>query len=184
MQMTFQYSLHILHKDGTLEHKEFLADENSDPRAELAEQMLKDITSLGSIMAYNQGFETARIRELADFIPDKQDKLLALNKRFIDLINPFRSFAYYHPDFNGSLSIKSVLPALFPDNNELDYKQLGSVQDGAMAMNTFANLHLIEDEQQRKQIRVDLLAYCHLDTLAMVRILEELMTVCNGNIEA
>jgi hypothetical protein len=28
MQIPFQYSLHILHEDGTLEHKEFLGDEN------------------------------------------------------------------------------------------------------------------------------------------------------------
>ena len=36
-------------------------------------------------------------------------------------------------------------------------------------MDTFASLHLLKDE-----IRKDLLKYCHLDTLAMVRIWEKL----------
>ncbi len=44
-QMPFQYSLHILHEDGTLEHKEFLGDENSDPREPLIRQMLQDINN-------------------------------------------------------------------------------------------------------------------------------------------
>ncbi|MDX2469995.1 MAG: hypothetical protein QNL04_05395 [SAR324 cluster bacterium] len=94
---------------------------------------------------------------------------MALNERFIDLIVPFRSKYYYHPDFNGSFSIKSVLPAMFPSDPELDYKKL-DIQNGGMAMETFANLHLLKDPTERKTIREGLLAYCKLDTLAMVRI--------------
>ena len=66
-QMPFQYSLHVLYEDGTLEHKEFLGDENSDPRYELSKQMLKDITPTGSIIAYNQSFEITQIKNLARF---------------------------------------------------------------------------------------------------------------------
>jgi hypothetical protein len=39
---------------------------------------------------------------------------------------------------------------------------------------TFANLHLLKDPAKRESIRNDLLAYCRLDTLAMVKILEKL----------
>ena len=101
---------------------------------------------------------------------------MSLTKRFVDLLVPFQKLGYYHPDFNGSFSIKSVLPALFPDEPELDYKKLG-IQNGGMAMDTFANLHLLKDKSQREEIRNDLLAYCHLDTLAMVRIWEKLKTI-------
>jgi len=174
MQIPFQYSLHILHEDGTLEHKEFLGDENSDPRDDLITQMLQDITPTGSIVAYNQSFEMSRIKELSQLNQDKKEELLALNKRFIDLIVPFRGRGYYHPDFNGSFSIKSVLPAMFPNDAELDYKKLGSIQNGGDAMDTFANLHLLKDQSKRDEIRNDLLAYCRLDTLAMVKIWEKL----------
>jgi len=176
-QIPFQYSLHILHEDGTLEHKEFLGDENSDPRDLLIEQMLGDITETGSIVAYNQSFEMSRINELAKFKPSREEKLLALNERFVDLIVPFRVGGYYHPDFNGSFSIKSVLPAMFPDDDELDYKKLGSIQNGGDAMDTFANLHLLKDKSKLAAIKKDLLAYCRLDTLAMVRIWEKLHNI-------
>ena len=177
MQIPFQYSLHILHEDGTLEHKEFLGDENSDPRDALINQMLKDITLNGSIMAYNQAFEITRIKELANYNIEKKDELLALVDRFVDLIVPFRGRGYYHPNFNGSFSIKSVLPAMFPNNDELNYKKLGSIQNGGDAMDTFANLYLLKEKSKRDEIRKDLLAYCHLDTLAMVRIFEKLKEI-------
>ncbi len=172
-QIPFQYSLHILHDDGTMEHKEFLVDEQSDPRVALIKQMLSDITPTGTIVAFNQGFEKSVIKGLADFQPEYADKLLELNERFVDLIVPFRRRGYYHPDFNGSFSLKSVLPALFPDDAELDYKKL-EIQNGGMAMDTFSNLHLLKDPTQREKIRANLLAYCKLDTLAMVRIWEKL----------
>jgi hypothetical protein len=69
---------------------------------------------------------------------------------------------------------------MFPDDPELDYKKLGSVQNGGEAMDTFAKLHLLKDKTQREQIRADLLAYCRLDTLAMVRIWEKLHDICRN----
>ena len=53
-QIPFQYSLHILHRDGEIEHKEYLADEHQDPRAEIAARLAADITPSGSIAAYHQ----------------------------------------------------------------------------------------------------------------------------------
>lgn len=176
MQMPFQYSLHIGDVMGNMTHSEFLGDHNCDPRRELCEQMLRDIPGSGSIMAYNQSFEISRIREMAEEFEDLREELLALVERFVDLIVPFRNGGYYHPNMNGSFSIKSVLPALFPDDPELSYKNL-SIHDGGMAMDTFASLHLLEDKTLLPKIREDLLAYCKLDTLAMVRILERLKTL-------
>lgn len=181
-QMPFQYSLHILHEDGTLEHKEFLGDENSDPRLPLAKQMLHDITPTGSIVAYSQGFEKGKIRDLSELFEDLREDLLALNERFVDIAHPFQYKHYYHPKFNGKYSIKIVLPTLFPNHDELDYKKLGSIQNGGDAMDTFANLHLIKNKSKIDEIKKDLLDYCHLDTLAMVRIWEKLEYMCKTNV--
>ncbi len=71
-------------------------------------------------------------------------QILSLTQRFVDLIIPFRNLGYYHKDFNGSFSIKSVLPAMFPNNPELNYHNLGSIQNGGDAMDTFASLHLLK----------------------------------------
>ena len=176
MQMPFQYSLHVVPEVGQMVHKEFLGYEHSDPREELIQKMLKDLTPSGSIVAYNMAFEKRMISEMAQSFPQYADELLALNDRFVDLIVPFRKLGYYHPDFNGSFSIKSVLPAMFPNDKELDYKSL-EIQDGGMAMETFANLHLLKDQTNRDEIRSALLAYCHLDTLAMVKIHKKLTQI-------
>jgi hypothetical protein len=174
-QMPFQYSLHIESSNGTLEHREFLADERFDPRRALAIKMLEDLPKEGSIIAFNQSFEITRIKELAATYDDLKEALLSLIPRFIDLIDPFRSLAYYHPDFNGSFSIKSILPALFPNDPELSYKSLG-IQNGGMAMETYADLMYMEPDL-RDQKRQELLEYCHLDTLAMVKILGRLKSI-------
>ena len=176
-QMPFQYSLHILHEDGTLEHKEHLGDENSDPRRALSLQMLQEITPTGSIIAYNKSFEQTQIKNLALLNEELSDELLALNNRFIDLAHPFQYKHYYNPNFNGKYSIKVVLPTLFPNDDELDYKKLGSIQNGGDAMDTFANLYLLKDKSQLAEIKKDFLAYCRLDTLAMVRIWEKLCEI-------
>lgn len=173
MAMPFQYSLHILGGDGELSHKEFLGKQGEDPREQIIKSMLADIPEQGSIIAYNIGFEKGRINELAERFPDYEPQLTALLDRFVDLIEPFRSGAYYHPDFNGSLSIKAVLPAMFPNNPDLQYGGL-TIKEGSMAMDIYANLHTVEDSSEVEAIRQELLAYCRLDTLAMVKILEQL----------
>jgi hypothetical protein len=68
-----------------------------------------------------------------------------------------------------------------PDDPELDYQNLGSIRNGGEAIDTFAKLHLLRDKAQREQIRADLLAYCRLDTLAMVRIWEKLHDICRNH---
>ncbi|SMN00079.1 hypothetical protein SPONN_1247 [uncultured Candidatus Thioglobus sp.] len=178
-QMPFQYSLHILQANGEIQHKEFLADEHSDPRPKLIKQMLNDIDANGSIIAFKQSFEKGVISSLARFDENNAGELLTLNKRFVDLLVPFQRGGYYHPDFKGSFSIKSVLPAMFANDDELDYKKL-EIQNGGMAMNIFANLHLIDDEKERLKIRDNLLKYCHLDTLAMVRIFQKLANLSSS----
>lgn len=63
-QIPFQYSLHVEHKDGVLEHKEFLAKEGIDPRYELAKKLVRDIPSYVKVLAYNMGFEKGVIRRM------------------------------------------------------------------------------------------------------------------------
>ena len=74
----------------------------------------------------------------------------------------------------GSFSIKSVLPALFPGDDELNYHNLNPlVQNGGHAMTIFPQIKDMEP-QKATEAREALLAYCHLDTLAMVRVWEKL----------
>lgn len=82
---------------------------------------------------------------------------------------------YVTPAMQGSYSIKYVLPALVPEF-EKAYKELDGVQNGSQAMNAFANLSKMQENEKQK-IRNSLLEYCKLDTLAMVKIFEVLKRI-------
>ncbi|MCB1175018.1 MAG: DUF2779 domain-containing protein [Leptospiraceae bacterium] len=167
----FQFSLHIEDRTGRITHHEFLADENSYPVHDFAEALLAKLPEQGTILAWNMGFEKGIVRSVASGVSQFQQQLENLKPRFMDLLQPFQKKGYYHPAMHGSFSIKSVLPALFPNDPELNYKSL-SVQDGSMAMTIYAGLHKIADPAERQSIRDSLLVYCKLDTLAMVKILQ------------
>ncbi|MDT8296967.1 MAG: DUF2779 domain-containing protein [Spirochaetaceae bacterium] len=175
-QIPFQYSLHIEENPGNLLHKEFLGPIGTDPRRELAEQLLADIPEEGTILTYNQKFEKSIIGKLAKAFPDLKTPLLALNERVRDLMLPFQKRWYYHPAQNGSYSIKKVLPALVPEMDEA-YKNLPGVNNGGEASSTWSALPRNADPNQVEQIRSELLAYCRLDTHAMVKILDVLRQV-------
>jgi hypothetical protein len=97
-----------------------------------------------------------------------------LHGNIIDLLLPFRDGHCYTPAMGGSFSIKSVLPALFPDNEELNYHNLNPlVQNGGHAMTIFPKIKDMPAAEAH-EAREALLAYCHLDTLAMVRVWEKL----------
>jgi hypothetical protein len=113
------------------------------------------------------------IKELARYNVSLSDQLLALNKRFTDLIIPFRQGHYYDPEFKGSFSIKKVLPALCPNDSSLNYDSL-NITNGGEASLAYKKFHELNDEEIETH-RNDLFAYCELDTLGMVKILEKLI---------
>ena len=177
-QITFQYSLHWIEQEGgELKHTEYLGDSVHDPRRALAEKLCRDIPMNVCTTAYNRGFECGRLKELAQAFPDLSVRLLNIADNIVDLIEPFRQKMVYLPEMNGSFSIKHVLPALYPDDPELDYSNLdGSVHNGGEAMTIYpriAKMSPVEADAARKA----LLEYCKLDTLAMVKVWEKLKEV-------
>jgi len=174
-QLPTQYSLHIQKEPcGELTHKEFLAPSKGNPLRPIAEALCRDIPTGVSVLVYNKAFECTRLRELAEMFPDLADHLLAIRDNVKDLLVPFSKGYYYLPAMGGSFSIKSVLPSLFPNDPELDYHALDDMcQNGGDAMTLFPKLQDMSPEDEEKARRA-LLNYCHLDTLAMVRVLDKL----------
>jgi len=166
-QITFQFSLHTLSADGVLAHTDFLDLSGNNPSEPFALSLITSCGQHGPVFVYNAGFEKARIRELAERYPAMSADLLAINERVVDLL-PIARERYYHPSQQGSWSIKKVLPAAVP---ELSYADLDGVQDGGMAMDAFLEgIHPETSDARKSEIRQQLLAYCELDTYAMVRL--------------
>ena len=170
-QIPFQFSLHVQRcENSELEHYEFLGDGLTDPRPRLLKSMLDLLGKTGSIICYNMSFEKSRINELAITYPEYEIELLAINDRVLDLMVPFQKRWYYNPAFKGSYSIKAVLPVFVPD---LKYSDL-EIQEGGTASLVYSQLKY-QDESTANVQRKQLLAYCKLDTLAMVKILRKLV---------
>jgi hypothetical protein len=173
----FQYSLHVLENDSAeLKHYEFLADAGADPRERIARDLITLIPDRACIISYNSSYEKRIIKELAGQFPEYSDRLLKINEKMIDLMIPFRRRHYYTKEMKGSYSIKAVLPALVP---ELSYDGM-VISGGSDAMHVYSALHRKEDKEEVERIRQDLLEYCRLDTLGMVRLVEKLKEVCNN----
>ncbi len=166
-QICFQFSLHVIGENGSLTHSAFLDISGQDPSESFAKALIANCGDHGPVFVYSSAFEKGRISELAQRYPDLALSLLNINDRVVDLL-PIARNRYYHPNQQGSWSIKAVLPAAVPD---LSYDQLTGVQDGGMAMEAFVEAISPDTTLERKaEIEGQLLAYCQLDTLAMVRL--------------
>jgi hypothetical protein len=169
-QLVTQYSLHVEASPGSdLAHREYLADHTRDCREELATELIRDAAGCRSILVYSS-FEKTMIRGLANLLPAYAPELADIEAKLFDL-EPVVRRGLVHPDFGGRSSIKVVLPVLAPD---LSYADL-EIGDGGAAVAAFAKLTSGKvTEEEVRAVRRALLAYCKLDTLAMVRVLYSL----------
>ena len=188
-QSVFQFSLHIEKKPGVCDkqkdHYGYLAPDHKDHRLDLVKYMCELIPEDKMVLVYNDSFEKTRLKELAYIFPEYKDKLLKIRNNVFDLMNIVKTksslyeslgyskeeakmFNYYHPDMDGSFSIKKVLP-LF---SNLTYKGM-EVANGVEAMVTYASFpKLLPLDYKHKYQK--LVEYCMQDTYAMVEVLNGL----------
>jgi hypothetical protein len=171
-QVPFQFSLHIQKKkDGDLKHVEFLHTDGTDPRPDFIKSLIENCGDKGSVIVYNQSFESGINKQLSADFPEHSGSIDSISERMEDLIVPFRSRWLYHPAMKGSASLKHVLPAFVP---ELSYEGL-AISDGGTASLMYLNCLKGEFSYDTKvKIFKDLRDYCFQDTLAEVMLLNVL----------
>ncbi|MEC4680473.1 MAG: DUF2779 domain-containing protein [Nitrospirota bacterium] len=173
--MPFQWSNHIEYEDGTVVHHQYLCVDGRDPREELALRLLDSLGETGSICVYSE-YERFLLFALGDRLPQLKPALSKVVRRLWDLLSVIQQ-NYYHPDFRGSFSIKTVLPALVPT---LAYDDL-TIQNGAVAAVMYQKMVFSEaDLMERAQIAQALQEYCGRDTWAMVELRRVLMKRVEG----
>jgi hypothetical protein len=172
LSVPVQLSCHRLEAPGQLTHHQHLAEGPGDPRPALAEAVVAACAGARAVVAYNAPFERRCLEHLAEAVPGRRQALLEVAGRLVDLLPIVRDHVY-HPDFGGSFSMKAVAPALVPG---IDYAEL-EIAEGGTASNVLERLLLGGDAiaaADRAAARAQLLEYCALDTLAMVKIAERL----------
>ncbi len=170
----FQFSLHTIGARGGLKHEAFLDLSGDDPRLQLARALVKTCGTKGAVFAYNAKFEAGCLESLAEHFANRTKLAKALRSikaRLVDLLPIVRDH-FYHPLQQGRFGLKSVLPALLP---ELSYESLDGVNNGMDAQLAYAEATDSETATVRvNALRRELLAYCKLDTFAMVEIWRKL----------
>lgn len=170
-QAAAQFSYHEAQADGTYTHVGYLAEGSHDARPELARAMIEATAGAEKIVTYT-AFEKTRIRSLQQTVPALKTELEELEGKLIDMHPPIRDYVY-HPDFQGSFSLKYVLTPMVP---ELTYSDLVIV-NGLVASVEIARLLFVAQRipvEERDRVRKDLLDYCERDTWAMVKLLERM----------
>jgi len=167
----FQWSVHRqMAPDAPLEHFEFLAEDRADPRREFIDSLCRVLGRSGPIIVYNATFESQRLRDVANWFPEYANRIGNIQSRLWDLL-PFIRQHVYHPEFQGSYSLKTVLPALVP---ALSYDHLDVADGGEAGLAWEQMVRGGVDAAERPRLKSALLAYCRQDSLAMVKVLDRL----------
>ena len=165
LEIPFQWSLHTITRDGSLEHREFLHESRDDPRPQLTKELLEAVGTEGKVVHYSN-YEATMIERLKAAVPQSARQLEAVKLRLADL-RPEIIGHYYHPAMKCSFGLKAVYPALIPGESYDDQE----ISDGTMASRAFLEMiHPDTSADRRSDIRDALLSYCRLDTEATVKI--------------
>ncbi len=165
-----QFSCHVVH-GRKVTHHEWIADGPVDPREALAHALVDAVRGAKTVAAYCSSFEKRCIEHLADAVPELRTELRSILKRLVDLLPTVRNHVY-HPEFHGSFSLKKVYPAVVPGTG---YSEM-DVADGMTAAVELERLMFDKEmtEVERAPVKVSLLKYCKLDTLALVELVTRL----------
>jgi len=175
----FQYSCHVMHESGDLEHFEYLHTDDGHPGPLISESLARVVGKEGSVIAYSARFEGEILNTLANRFPKFSNELNSIAHRLWDQLDIFRDY-YKHYAFGNSNSLKNVLPIIVP---ELSYHNL-AVKQGEEAQLVWNKMRRLKYGPEKEKLIRDLKAYCKLDTLAMVEIHKILrnMTPINNSV--
>jgi len=174
-QVPFQFSVHIVDTpNSTPSHVSWIWDGEGDPFAAMLKTLRGSLPDQGMIVSFNASFECSRLKESAARCPGYKGWLEDVLARVVDLLVPFRAFDIYHPDQNGSASIKNVLPSLTGKG----YSDLAIGDGGTASVAYLAALYGGVSAKEKQRTFQNLEEYCGLDTLGMwdiVQAMEDLV---------
>jgi len=173
-------------------HQWFFMDPHHDERHELVTSLLNALGGDGTVLVYGAAFEAGIFSRLAEIFPGDSAAIENIASRMADLLQPFNEFAYYHPSQRGKVKLKTVLPILTGDDYSdlvvkdgytanFAYRYLSSAEDTAAedtgAEDTGRGYGLDDSDSSAAIVVDDLVQYCTMDTLAMVRIMAALRRI-------
>jgi len=179
-RVPFQWSLHVISDPSDIKNSEWRdylhTDVNADPRVAFAATLWEAVQDCNSLVFYSD-YEVTTLKMLRDAgVPYGNELYNKIKAVGYDLFKAIKGKTYWN-SFNGSYSIKNVLPAV---NSSVSYKTL-KVQNGAVAVQVYEEyLDPATSAERRAAIIDDLRAYCQLDTFAMLALYEGFRAAAPG----
>jgi CRISPR/Cas system-associated exonuclease Cas4 (RecB family) len=174
----FQISIHQQqNKNAPLKHFMYLHKRDTDPRYLISNFINKTLKSTGSIISWHASYEKKVLEDLAHFFPEVRSSFQSIINRLFDLETVFDKGWYLDSRFNGSSSIKNILPVLLP---HLSYESL-NISNGSLAYIEY--LRMIDPQtpdEEVNEIAQNLEKYCELDTYSLWEILNFLKNLSLG----
>lgn len=171
----FQWSSHVLHADGKVEHRMYFHAEREDPRPALVRALSDHVRGAGTVVVYGGQFED-RMRELLEDVPEhKADVRLLLNAPYIDLQRLLRA-GVYHPGFRGSFQLADVAAGLGAPIAPTE--DIADVDAASLAYARYLNTRTRANTRER--LKAGLEAFAKAQSQASLAILRALLAVPAG----
>lgn len=167
-----QFSCHILSPEGELEHHDWLARGPEDSRVAMAQALVAAMENTDVVVAYDMKVTKKCLEAVASAAPEQARQIQGISSRLRNLLPIVRDHVY-HPDFRGSFSLDSVVPALLPEFGN----GAGEVEEGythGFILHQLLFLGKPEASAQREAIRQSLKRRGSLNSLALLRLKERL----------
>lgn len=127
----FQFSAHILYKNGKVEHREWLNTADCIPTLPFIRELKRALARAGSVLIYTD-YEIRILKEAAEYLArygsETEEERVWINDllesgRIIDQHDWVYRY-YFHPEMCGRTSIKVTLPAVWRNNPVLHQQPL------------------------------------------------------------
>jgi len=79
----FQASIHVEHSNGSIEHNEYLCDHRVDDRYSLAVFLVKNLSTVATVLAWNVSFERRMLSHLAAEYPTLSEDLHQIIEKLV-----------------------------------------------------------------------------------------------------
>lgn len=150
----------------------FLSPYEQDERIEFAKQLIEKTQEYSTLLVYDKTMEELAVKGLKEKVPELAAQLDILKNKFVDLFEVFKNLYYYHPRFRNNFSLKMVSEVF---ETGVEYT---AIQSGLEAMNYFEQYRTADTEENRENLKHQLIDYCLNDaraTLALAGCLEKLV---------
>jgi hypothetical protein len=162
-QIAFQFSHHVMHEDGRVEHAHQVirADPGFFPNFDFVRALRKALGTVGTIFRYSN-HENTVLTQIADQLtvsnePDREELITFIRtitrsrndspypyvgeRCMVDLLDVVIKY-YYHPAMKGSNSIKAVLPAIISSSEFLQQKYSKPISEHGVTSKNMTEDHV------------------------------------------